>query len=282
MDNFNLEYEEENNLSLDTEVLHEIMKKANGNFSQVGMQRQMAFLYFNDDLLLEAAPSKLIMQAVSDPHLPAQNKYELTALITGFNGIVKHCNKEIKDLKRIRIEPCGLHVPNDQTLPVTKDLDELKLKSLPKKIQEKIILKSLTKEDIIKPQKGENLDWLSFMIPDGKVYPYTILPTNVLSKYGFPIGLYTKGDEDVNPKSIKHVYYIDPETMVLSKGVYFEVYEGSGPKGPGGINGVIVPANKPLVIINNRRQEAYFVNIDEGKKETEMKGFTDKGLMISG
>lgn len=284
MDQFERKNKEDKNLvSIDKKLIHEIVEKVKQSNPKGGAVR---FLYFNEKLLLDAAPVKFIMQALKDPDLPSQVKYELVSLNSGFNTITKHCNKEIKDLKRIIVEPKGLYLSNNNFIP-QNIIDgllkcKLKLASLPKEVQEKIIVNNLTSDDVMKPQKGENLDWLSFMLPDGKVFPYTILPENILSKYGFPIGLYTKGDEDVNPKSIKYVYYSDPITTILTKGVYFEVYEGPGPKGAGGINGVIVDAKKTLVIINTNKQEAYFVNVKESRKGLYVQDFTQKGLMITG
>ena len=260
-------------------VIHEIVSKVTAS--------AVKFLFLNDELLLDATPKKSIVGALKDPNVPGEARFALSVLLRNIDEITKHCNKEIKDLKRIKVKPKGLHVPNAQFLPqeiiqkITNN-DVIDFTAYSNEVKDKAVLNTLTEEDIIKPQKGDKLDWLSFMIPDGKVFPYTILPENALSVHGFPIGLYTKGDEDVDPASIKHIYYEDPRIKKIVKGIYFEVYEGPGPKGPGGINGLIVPADNPLVIINHKRKEAYFINDEKSKQGLQKKDLTNDSLMISG
>ncbi|MBI1857501.1 MAG: hypothetical protein HYR97_00045 [Candidatus Melainabacteria bacterium] len=228
------------------------------------------FLYIDDDLLLKAVPTETITEAINNPKIPWILKSEMKKLVSKLGEVVDYCNKQVNGLKRIKKELKGIHVPYDSNL--SKDLTikisvgELVLEDLPEELHEKVILKSLTTDDYIKPARGEKLDWLNFMVPDGKVFPYTILAENALSSFGFPVGLYTKGDEDVDPESIKRIYYEDPKTKKVIKGTYFEVYEGPGSKGDGGINGVIVKETIPVIIINHKRKEAYFVNVDESKK----------------
>ncbi len=229
----------------------------------------MQFLYFGKDLLLQATPKETIMSSLDKSDLTGAIKFMACTVLPGFDEITNHCNKKIKDLKRIQIEPRGFHVPSSAN--VSKDSlkqiveGNVDLKDM-NNFCERIAVKSLNEDDYTKPVKGGTVSWLSFMIPDGKVFPYTILQDSALSKYGFPIGLYTEGNEDIDPSSIKHVYYVDPRTQKLMKGVYFEVLEGPGPKGSGGVNGIIVEEGKPLVIINNTRKEAYFVNVNESAK----------------
>lgn len=241
---------------------------------------QPKFLYIDNDLLLQAFPKEIIMETLKLSELPNQLRFELTSIVPMFNEATDHCNKEIRNLNRFVISPKGFHIPPGAEIDIEIQekiiKGEIALNKIPQDVLEKIIVKNLTEDDFIKPQKGDKLDWLSFMIPDGKVFLYTILGDNVLSGYGLPIGLYTKGDEDVDPGSIKHVHYIDPRQKGFTKGIYFEVYEGPGHLGPGGINGIIVEESKPIIIINTNKKEAYFVNVSESKK-----GFGRKDLMTS-
>ena len=242
--------------------------------------RQEKFLYIDKDLLLQAAPLETVMQALKDPALSKDSRLELVSLLSGFKETTNHCNEKIKDLKRIKKEPKGFHIPNEADIPF--DIKEklsfgvIETNKISKEILDRIVVTTLTEDDYMKPQKGDKLDWLSFMIPDGKVFPYTILGDNVLSAYGYPIGLYTKGDEDINPKSIKNIHYQDPKTKKIKKGIYFEVYEGPGPKGSGGFNGIIIEEGKPIIIINTIKNEAYFINVEES-----MKGLAGKELITS-
>lgn len=227
-------------------------------------------LFINKNLLLEASAGGLVSfpknkEMMKDLELTEE---EVTELKKNIGIMTDYFNREVKDLKRTKKEPKGFHLPHESKLP-----ENLKKKltggtdipdSLPNQIFEEIIVKNLTKDDIIKPSiDGKKLDWLNFMIPDGKVFPYTILAENFLCRYGFPIGLYTKQGQDIVPGSIKNIYYIHPITKKISKGYYFEVSEAPGPKGDGGINGVISPEDQTLVIINHKRKEAYFVNAEK-------------------
>ena len=228
------------------------------------------FLYIDDDLLLKAVPTETMVEAINNPQIPGFLKNEMKKLVNKFGEVVDHCNKQMNGLKKIKKELKGTHVPGGSDIEkgIAEKIvtGELVLENLSEDICEKVILKTLTADDYIKPARGNKLDWLNFMVPDGKVFPYTILAENALSSFGFPVGLYTKDDEDIDPASIKHIYYKDPKTKKVTKGTYFEVYEGPGPKGDGGINGVIVKEVTPVIIINHKRKEAYFVNVDEGKK----------------
>jgi len=228
------------------------------------------FLYINNELLLRAFPSDTITNVVNDFDIKNDNKVELNSLLPSFEQITEHCNEKIRDLKRIKCEPKGIHIPKGSNIPlelVQKISDgEILFEKLPCDVQEQLVLETLTKDDCIKPQEGDKLDWLNFMIPDGKVFPYTILPGGELNRIGFPVGLYTKGNEDVSYRSIKNIFYKDPISGKVVKGIYFEVYEGPGPLGEGGINGVIVESNKPVIIINTDKSEAYFLNVNESTK----------------
>ena len=244
------------------------------------------FLYFDTGLLLQAIPKERIISTFSDSDISNVTQQESRELLTIFNKMTDHCNEKIKDLKRISLEPKGFHIPTLADIPqdLLKEITEgrIDLKELPKGIHEKIILQSLTKEDYIKPVNGDKLDWLSFMIPDGKVFPYTILAESILNRYGFPTGLYTKGNEDINPLSIKHICYIDPKTKKLTTGVYFEVLEGPGPLGPGGINGIIVEDGKPIVIINTNKKEAYIINANKNTKDLQNINLLTSELTVVG
>ncbi len=252
------------------------LKKALSVFHEL---KSVKFLYVNNNLLLEAAPKDVIKEALNDPDLPLLVKFELVLLMNSFDKVTSSFNKQIEMLHRIRKVPIGFHTPNDSGIETELANSILNgnigLSNFPKGIFEKIIIKNLTCEDYIKPQKGDKLNWLNFMIPDGKVFPYTILPDNAFSEYGFPIGLYTKGNEDINPASIKNVYYEDPKTKRITKGVYFEVYEGPGEKGQGGVNGIIVEEGKPIIIINTHKNEAYFVNVNEKIKDLRCNGLIE-------
>ena len=240
------------------------LKKALSVFHEL---KSVKFLYIKDDLLLEAVPKDVIKEALNKPEIPLLVKFELILLMNSFNKVTNVFNKQIEKLHRIRKGPIGFHLPNDSGIEIELAIKilngTLELSNFPKGIFEKIIVKNLTNEDYVKPQYGNKLNWLNFMIPDGKVFPYTILPDNSFTEYGFPVGLYTKGDENVDPASIKNIYYEDPKTKRVTKGIYFEVYEGPGDKGTGGINGIIVEEGKPIVIINTHKNEAYFVNVKD-------------------
>lgn len=243
------------------------LKKALSVFHEL---KSIKFLYINSALLLEAAPKNVIKEALNKPDLPLLVKFELVLLMNSFDKVTGAFNKQIERLNRIRKGATGFHIPKNsgiETELASNILNgKLELSNFPKGIFEKTIVKNLTCEDYVKPQKGDKLNWLNFMIPDGKVFPYTILPDNAFSEYGFPIGLYTKGNESIDPTSIKNVYYEDPRTKRITKGVYFEVYEGPGDKGPGGVNGILVEEGKPIIIINTSKNEAYFVNVNEKTK----------------
>ena len=231
------------------------LKDALKAFSRTSSEK---FLFIDDDLLLEAAPKSTMEKTLDKSDVIAWIlKFELDFLIKSFDKITKLCNEKIENLKRIKIKPKGFYIPENSDIPkaLVEDIKNgsIELSKLSGDLFDKIILKSITSEDYIKPEKGNDLHWLNFMVPDGKVFPYTILPDNILSKYGFPTGLYTKGDEDFNPQSIKNIYYIDPKTLKVTRGIYFEVYEGPGPEGKGGINGIIVEEGKPLIIINTKK-----------------------------
>ena len=247
---------------------------------------EVKFLYIDEELLLHAVPAETVTQFLKDPELPNNMRFELVTLLPGFKKVTEHCNQKIKDLKRIKKEPKGFHIPSEADIPL--EIKEklffgvIETNKVPKDILDKIVVTTLTEDDYIKPQEGDQLDWLSFMLPDGKVFPYTILGDNVLSGYGFPVGLYTKGDEDVDPASVKHIHYEDPKTKRLKKGIYFEVYEGPGPKGPGGFNGIIVEEGKPIIIINTMKNEAYFVNADESKKGINCKDLSRAQFTVVG
>lgn len=229
----------------------------------------MQFLYLNEEFLLKAVPGNKVSYPDKKEIINELNltEKELKQLKENLSVITEHFNKEVKNLTRLKKEPGGYHLPEDITLP--SDLAErLKTekdspKFLPANLSGSISVSTLSKDDIIKSSKaGKKLDWLNYMIPDGKVFPYTILPENYLSRYGFPIGLYTKEGQDVNPNSIKHIYYIHPISRKITKGIYFEVSESKGEKGNGGINGIIVPENESIVIINHSKNEVYFINPD--------------------
>lgn len=252
------------------------LKKALSVFHEL---KSVKFLYVNSSLLLEALPKDIIKEALNKPDPPLLIKFELILLMNSFDKVTNVFNKQIEKLNRIRKEPVGFHIPDNSGVEAELAMrilnGTLELNNFPKGTFEKIIVKNLTGEDYIKPQKGDKLNWLNFMIPDGKVFLYTILPDNVFSEYGFPVGLYTKGNEDINPKSIKNVYYEDPKTKRVTKGIYFEVYEGPGDKGPGGINGIIMEDDKPIVIINTHKNEAYFVNVNDKTKNLPCNGLIE-------
>lgn len=259
------------------------LKKALSVFHEL---KSVKFLYVNSSLLLEALPKDVIKEALNEPDLPLLVKFELILLMNSFDKVTNVFNKQIEKLNRIRKEPVGFHIPSNSGIETELAISilngKVRLSDFPKNIFEKIIIKILTCEDYIKPQRGDKLNWLNFMIPDGKVFPYTILPDNAFSEYGFPVGLYTKGNEGVAPASIKNVYYEDPKTKRVTKGIYFEVYEGQGNKGPGGVNGIIVEEGKPIVIINTNKNEAYFVNINKKTKSLPCNGLIEPKFAIVG
>ena len=238
------------------------------------------FLYINEELLLSALPLDAMKK---DPVLnggfdiPKDYKFQFKRVIALFGGLIplfgkaiEYGNEKIKDLKRIKVTPKGIHVPLNSTAPLDftpKILNgELLLDELTDDIRETLIVQTLTKDDYLcSPVEGV-LDWLNCIMPARKRLPYTIFPDNTLSPFGYPIGLYTKGDEDVDPESIKHIFYREPRSGKVTKGIYFEVYESSGVEGPGGVNGIIVEEGKPVVIINTNKKEAYFVNVEDSRR----------------
>lgn len=277
-------YNEKKLSGLDFKAIHDFAEKIQDK--NLDSLKRIDFVYLNKDLLFDAAPKDFIIEALKNPKVPTQTKFELAALLSAFNEVTNNLNIEIKDFKRLIIEPKGLHLSSKDCLPdimieAILNTRVSEISKLTKDVLDNIVLRTLTEEDYIQPQQGDKLHWLSFMIPDGKVFPYTILRENVLSKYGFPIGLYTKGNEDVDPNSVKYLFYEDPLTKKIMKGIYFEVHEGPGSKGPGGINGITSPVEKPLVIINHLRKEAYFVNFKERAKMPSLsKLISDKFSVI--
>jgi len=218
---------------------------------------------FNDELLLDSMLFKKVKDFAAnskdaEKHDKSNIINELRTTLSKYEKIffelTEHFNKVVRGLKRLEVKPNGFH-----------GLDNVLLNDpLPMVLLEKITVKTIKKEDIIQcTEPGKKKDWLNFMIPDGKVFPYTVLTENELSRTGFPIGLYTKEGQDVDVKSIKNIYYMDPITGKTKKGIYFEVYESAGPLGNGGINGVVAPADKALVIINHSKNEAYFLNLNK-------------------
>lgn len=238
------------------------------------------YLYLDSDLLLQAIPKELILD-VSNREIPSQYLSDARDLIKGIGVIDKltdHFNKKVKHLKRSKVLPAGTHLPKEKVGKMPGDIVEklisgkMDSNSIPLKLRHKIVVNNLTDDDVIKSEKsGKSLDWTNYLKTDGRVYPYTLLTTNSLSRHGFPIGFFTQVGQDIDPASIRNVYYVDPrglETVVL-QGVYFEVIKPPGHLGSGGVCGIIAPATHTLVIINNTRQEAYFINASLSKKKSQ-------------
>lgn len=238
------------------------------------------FLYINDELLLTASPLDSIKKnpfLSGSLDIPKDYKFQFNPIKALFSGLIplfgktaEPCNKKIKDLKRIKVAPKGIHVPQNSKISsdlVSKILSgELLFDELTDDIREALIVQTLTEDDYLRSHIEGVLDWLNCVMPARKMLPYTIFPDNTLSPFGYPIGLYTKGDEDVDPKAIKNIFYKDPKSRRVTKGIYFEVYEGPVPKGSGGINGIIVEEGKPIIIINTNKKEVYFVNVEDSRK----------------
>lgn len=241
-------------------------------FASAFKNKQLKFLFFNKELLLQApSPEEALdclkkLESLGVENLDGFQKFR-TNLINckeHLSATTEHFNKRVKDLKRFEVKSQGFHLPNDVKL-TSKELRELSRNNLDvisQNLKEKMAVRGLTKEDIIKPiDGGKQIDWFSHMIQDGKVFPYTILIESELVKHGFPVGLFTQDGQDIDISSIKNIFYIDPETSQIKHGIYFEVQESAGPLGEGGINGIIAPANKPLVIMNYTKKEAYFITV---------------------
>jgi hypothetical protein len=263
-----------------TSSIKDIGKKLKDSFVEdgseivIGQNTNLKFksvLSMNSDLLLE---SELLAQSLDfathtkfdrDEDAESLNilQVSLEEAKDPLAELAEHFNKEVRGLKKITVDPKGFYVPDEIRLEDYEREYLRKKEPLPIVLCEKLTVRNLAKEDVM--SSSGKRDWLSFMIPDGKVFPYTILTDGELTKKGFPIGLYTKEDQDVSPASIKNVFYIDPLTNRIKKGIYFQVSEAAGPLGDGGINGIIVPDNRTLVIINHCRKEAYYVNVN--KKE---------------
>ena len=229
---------------------------------------------FNDELLLDSMLFKKVKDFAANSkdaqkHDKANIINELRTTLSEYERIffelTEHFNKVVRGLKRLEVKPSGFHIIKDASLnQMEESFINKSNQPLPMVLLEKITVKTIKKEDVIQcTEPGKKKDWLNFMIPDGKVFSYTVLTENELSRTGFPIGLYTKEGQDVDVKSIKNIYYMDPITGKTKKGIYFEVYESAGPLGNGGVNGVVAPADKALVIINHSKNEAYFLNLNK-------------------
>lgn len=234
------------------------------------------FLYINDDLILECV-SKEVMSRLNEEKIPNEYAGVTNKLIKDFsviNKVTDHFNDLVKLLKREIIKPVGFHIPLDSQ--VTSEVNRIlslpgvKPEEVTNNIRQIIVVSTLTKDDIIKSSKeGKQLDWTNYLKPDGKTYPYTLLAEHTLTEHGFPIGLFTMRGQDVDPNSIKHVFYIHPDDIKkeMKPGIYFEVFKPSGTQGPGGTCGIIVSAEHTVVIMNETRKEAYFINVKRTKKK---------------
>ena len=225
--------------------------------------------FINDKLELESVPEKTAKQILEGKPLDNYNEDELdiALMLDGLNRAKAGFNNAVKGTKKEAVKPEGFYVPEGVTLTP----DELKAlqsgKPIPKELQEKITLSALTKDDVTKPQKGKNPSWRNEMYQDGKTFPFTVLDKNEQStRIGLPVGFQTNKSQSIDPKSVKTIYFKDPKSGEIKKGVYFEVNEPAGPKGPGGKNGVIMEAPNPLVIIDTDGKKSYFINVDESRK----------------
>lgn len=257
--------------------IKDIGKKIKDSFieedqSVVGQNSNLKFksiLSINNELLMESEflnqtasfADGLKVERSEDIECLNGLKFILRESKDPLNELAEHFNKDVRDLNRIKVEPTGFHVPGGIKLEDYEREYLRKKEPLPIVLCEKLTVRSLVKDDVM-ASTGKK-DWLSFMTPDGKVFPYTVLTDSELTRKGFPIGLYTKEGQDVDVKSIKNVFYVDPLTNKIKKGVYFQVSEAAGELGDGGINGIIVPENRALVIINHTKKEAYFINVNK-------------------
>jgi len=235
-------------------------------------------------LLLKGVPEDTAKRILEGKPLETYNEDErdIANLLIGLNKLKAHFNNAVKNLDRTVVNPEGFYVPEGVKLTEVEIKAIQSGKPIPKELQEKIILNALTKDDITHPPKGKGRDWKHQMYQDGKTFKFTVLPRTDLSGQGFPIGFITNKGQTIDPKSAKTIYYKDPESGEIRKGVYFEVNEPAGPKGPGGINGIIVPAKEALVIIDSDKKKAYFINAEESRKNLlpELPGFLGQEIGV--
>jgi hypothetical protein len=115
-----------------------------------------------------------------------------------------------------------------------------------------------TNSDFI--SKGGDKDpWENHFKLDGKTYPLTILQAGRTNKNGIPEVLHLQDGMELDSKSVKEVWFKNPKTGTVEKGVYFEVVETFN--GKEARNGVIAPANTfPVVVVRDTQLT------DENKK----------------
>ncbi len=105
------------------------------------------------------------------------------------------------------------------------------------------------KEDYI-TSGGKNDPWTNHLRNDGRVFPLTILRGGEINRSGMPETLFLQdgmtlvNGQDGKP-AFRKVFYKDPEKPndPPVEGIYFEVREPAGPRGQGGINGILAPAS---------------------------------------
>lgn len=190
----------------------------------------------------------------------------------------------IPQANRSNIQPNGIHIPQGANIPnavlqrhpnLIQNLQgpngQTVLQNLPQADRDAVIQAitvNLQNNDIMPIPANRERDFFASFNPDGRVFPYTFCPPHALSNLRVPTLIQTRDQgnvqQNVNPSSLRVCYYRLPNGQ-LTQGHYFEVTESAGPNGNGGVNGVVLPLNQPLVIINNHNRgntgnRAYIVN----------------------
>ena len=176
---------------------------------------------------------------------------------------------------RRTIQPTGIHIPQGATIPndilqrypnlVTRlQNGTLQLQNIPEADRNRII-EAIAKDlsnDVMPLPQGRTRDFMASFTPDGRVFPYTLCPEHSFSRMGVPIVIPTGSagnvTQSVDPTSLQTIFYRATPGGPITMGNYFQLTETAGPRGNGGTNGVVAPANQPLVVINGN--QAYFVN----------------------
>lgn len=99
---------------------------------------------------------------------------------------------------------------------------------------------------------------------EGLVLPITLLiPHKTLyERFNLPLEIKVTNGMNFNIDSVCFVNYMNPLNEAIETGVYFELIEGRGYKGNGGINSVIVPKDRlPFYVVSN--EGIYFIGFDK-------------------
>ncbi|MBI1858408.1 MAG: hypothetical protein HYR97_04770 [Candidatus Melainabacteria bacterium] len=214
-------------------------------------------------LPLEDALKKLQQPGIKLSPIEAQTLDKKATPLPGLYlaGLQFRANLPISNIplkNRERVEPTGVHIPPGADIPADirtgLESGKIRISDLTQEQKDAITVK-LAKEDVMPLQRGkteEYRDFIASFTPDGKAYPYTLLPRHAMSNLGVPIVLQTKDSagtqENIDPKSLRYTLYKDPRDGKVHEGIYFELAETKGSET--NTNGVIAPVDHVLQLIN--------------------------------